>query len=340
LSDAPPDAELLEAASRDELGDPERIAEHAERLLATPRARENLEAAMQSHFRLPSVTTVVIDPTAVPGVTVTSALLGAIRHEGELFFREHLWNGTLENLLTTRRTFANAELSNAIYGVAPPAAPDADGFGAVELAEERSGLLTLSAFLTSRARPDGASVVGRGLAVNAALICATNPLFEEGDPGELPPMQDWTERQKAEFRITETECRSCHELIDPSGLALDVFDVVGRYRSTDAQGRPIDPSTTLPAALDGREVSGPAELASVIAESDRYKACMLLSFMNFALSELSQGGATPARPTDPTSGCALRDPLRAFLDDGEHSFSRLVTEVARSDFLRIRRGEP
>jgi hypothetical protein len=344
LTDAPPDAELLDAASRDELGAPEQIAAHTERLLETPAARANLEAAMLSYFSLAAVPSVVIDPAAVPGVSVTSGLLAAIYREGELFFREHLWNGELVNLLTTRQTWVNADLATTIYGVSPPTRRDADGFGIVELPEERAGLLTNAAFLTARSRPDGTSVVGRGLAVNAALLCAMNPPFPDPDAvppdPELPPMNDWSERQKAEYRMTEDACRDCHLQFDAFGLTLDVFDMIGRHRTTDPQGRPIDPAVTPPAILDGQAVSGPAEMAALIARSERFEACMVMNFMNFALTDTSQGGARAPEPAEPTSGCEVQAATRAFLERSDPSFSALVTEVARSPLFRIRQGGP
>ncbi|HVR20622.1 MAG TPA: DUF1588 domain-containing protein, partial [Polyangiaceae bacterium] len=219
---------------------------------------------------------------------------------------------------------------------------DSDGFASVELPEYRAGLLTLSAFLTPQSRPDGPSVVGRGLAINAALVCAMNPPFPEPDPGvhAIPPMDDWTERQKADYRTAEATCTACHAQFDPFGLALDVFDAVGRYRTTDSQGRPIDPAVVLPERLGGVRVSGPAEMAAVIAGSERFKACMAMSFMEFALADVTQGGPRAPSPEEPASGCAVRDVVRAFDAKVERSFGDLIVEVARSPLLRLRSGGP
>ena len=51
-------------------------------------------------------------------------------------------------------------------------------------------------------------------------------------------------------------CASCHAPMDPLGLALENFDGIGRWRTTEADV-PVDPSAALP---DGSAFSGPAGL--------------------------------------------------------------------------------
>src|SRR5262249_8185016 len=149
-----------------------------------------LEAAMLSYFQLTTVPTIVVDPASLPGISVTSALLASIYREGELFMRNTLWDAPLSELLTTRRAYVSERTAMPIYGVPPPSDVDADGFGPVALPEIRSGLLTSSPFLGSRARPDGTSAVARGLAINAALLCAINPPFPEADPNIVVTIED------------------------------------------------------------------------------------------------------------------------------------------------------
>jgi hypothetical protein len=341
LTDGPPDAELLDAASQDELSTPDELAAHAVRLLATRAARANFESAMMSYFQIPTVEYIVIDPETVAGLTVTSSLLGSMRRESELFFAETLWTGELKELLTSRRAFVNAEIAMPIYGVPTPTNVDADGFGAVELPEVRAGLLTSAPFLTSRTRANGPSVVSRGLAVNAAIACQMNPAFPEGE--NLPDMQpdpNATERKKADWRAEQPLCGGCHVLFDPYGLALDVFDGVGRYRQVDPQGRPIDPVVALPEIFDGRTVSGPAQMAAVIAESQVFKACIAMNYMNFAFADESHGSARATAPDQPATSCVVEDVVRAFDEAGDPSFWALLVQIVRSRALRMRRGDP
>ena len=76
-----------------------------------------------------------------------------------------------------------------------------------------------------------------------------------------------TIRERMEMHRANPACSSCHRLIDPIGLALENFDVTGRWRDRDATfaindagvrihtaGLPIDPTTKL---YDGTPLSGP-----------------------------------------------------------------------------------
>ena len=135
-------------------------------------------------------------------------------------------------------------------------------------------------------------------------------------------------------------CGGCHVQFDAFGLALDIFDSIGRARTADLEGRPIDPAVALPEIFDGRRVSGPAEMAAVLAESGRFDACLAMNLMNFAFADETQGSARAASPAGPASGCAVRDVVRDAGANGAVSFSSLVTEIARSRSLRVRRNTP
>jgi len=41
-------------------------------------------------------------------------------------------------------------------------------------------------------------------------------------------------------------CASCHQLMDPAGFSMENFDAVGRWRTRDESGNPIDTSGSFP----------------------------------------------------------------------------------------------
>src|SRR5690606_34187836 len=173
LTDDMPDAELLDAAAQNRLTTADEIGAQVDRILQTPEARRNLHGAMMSYFAYQDLEPLVIDDAAF-----TDGVRNSMYHEGELFLDKVLWSGTLSDLLLSRQTFVNASLAS-IYGVpsfpAPGTQLDADGFGLVELPPNRTGLLTQAGFLTTRSRPDGTSVVGRGLLVKKVFLCTETP---------------------------------------------------------------------------------------------------------------------------------------------------------------------
>ena len=64
--------------------------------------------------------------------------------------------------------------------------------------------------------------------------------------GEQPK----TVRARLEQHRDKASCRMCHGVIDPTGLALENFDAIGQWRTTDSQANaPIDASTVLPSGV-------------------------------------------------------------------------------------------
>ena len=71
-------------------------------------------------------------------------------------------------------------------------------------------------------------------------------------------------RERMEQHRANPVCASCHTRMDPLGFALENFDAIGKWRTTEA-GTPIDASGTLP---DGASFDGPAELRAMLAGRD------------------------------------------------------------------------
>jgi hypothetical protein len=67
-------------------------------------------------------------------------------------------------------------------------------------------------------------------------------------------------RERMEEHRANPQCRSCHRVIDPLGLALENYDVIGMWRIRDG-GTAIDPSGEL---YDGSPLSGPAGLRAAL----------------------------------------------------------------------------
>ena len=72
-------------------------------------------------------------------------------------------------------------------------------------------------------------------------------------------------RKQLELHRTKASCAGCHEKIDPLGFGLENFDAIGRWRTKDANGQPVDSLATLPGDIT---FSSPAELKKLLAASD------------------------------------------------------------------------
>jgi hypothetical protein len=89
-----------------------------------------------------------------------------------------------------------------------------------------------------------------------------------------------TVRERMEEHRKNPQCTSCHRVIDPLGLALENFDVTGKWRIKD-NGMPVDPSGTL---YDGTAMNGPAGLrAALLKHQDVFLLSFTESLMTYAL---------------------------------------------------------
>jgi hypothetical protein len=335
LMDGPPDQALLDAAKAGQLATAADITPHVARLLATPAAKKNLEGAMFSYFKLDNLATVKIDDAAFTNGTAAKPFTGireSAYHETELFLTNTLWGGPLTGLLTAKKTSINTTLAT-FYGIALPSTPaDETTFVSVDLPATRAGLLSQTGFLAANSRPDAGSVVARGLVVNAALLCATNPPFPT-DAGTLASIEDAkakllgaTSKEQSVYRTTTAPCLGCHVNFDAYGLALENYDAIGRYRTMDPEGRPIDASVTLPPNAGGALAKDTIDMETQVANAPGFAACVAKNMLNWAFAEGSQ--LTP-------SSCPAVSVSQGF-NASDKSFSALLREIAVSEAFTTR----
>jgi Protein of unknown function (DUF1585)/Protein of unknown function (DUF1588) len=84
------------------------------------------------------------------------------------------------------------------------------------------------------------------------------PLLEETEAAEDGRFK--TTRERIEEHRSNPACRSCHRMMDPIGLALDNFDVTGKWRIKE-HGVPLD---TRGDFYDGTTISSPGDLRTVL----------------------------------------------------------------------------
>lgn len=328
LTDGPPDAPLLAAAAANKLTETADVAAQVDRILAMPSTKANLQDTVYAAFGISRVLSVVVD--GLPADVFNSGVQASMARESQLFINNVLWNGgQVSDLVTSRKSFINAKLA-PLYGIAAPTAGlDADGFGPVDLPENRAGILTSVGFLTSRSRPDAQSVVGRGLSINDAILCQQNPAFPEGLADQIKSLSamqsNLSERERATYRSSTAPCLGCHPGFDPYGLSLENYDVIGRYRTMDPEGRPIDPSVTLPPIAGSRPVANAVEMGKALADTGAFASCVGTKLITYALAETGVTGNSCASK-------AVADQFAA----SDHSFTALVRAVALSKTLSQR----
>ncbi|HWF11343.1 MAG TPA: DUF1588 domain-containing protein, partial [Bryobacteraceae bacterium] len=178
-------------------------------------------------------------------------------------------------LLTADYTFLNDRLARH-YGISGVTGSQ---FRRVTLAEkERWGLLGKAAMQLRTSYGDRTSPVLRGAWVLDKLMGTPPtppPPDTATDLSQKAGEQPKTVRARLEQHRDKASCRMCHGVIDPTGLALENFDAIGEWRTTDSQAHaPIDARTVLPSGvpidgvvdLRGQLVNHPETFARTVTE--------------------------------------------------------------------------
>ena len=109
--------------------------------------------------------------------------------------------------------------------------------------------------------------------------------------------------------------------MDPIGFALEPYDGIGAWRTTD-NGFPIDATGKLPS---GETFDGPVALATTLAADPRLTACVVEKLFVYAVG----------RGVRPTDRDALTRIESGFVAEGT-ALGALVRLIATSDTFRMR----
>jgi Protein of unknown function (DUF1592)/Protein of unknown function (DUF1588)/Protein of unknown function (DUF1585)/Protein of unknown function (DUF1595)/Protein of unknown function (DUF1587) len=256
-----PDAELQKVAAAGALRAPGTLEKQVRRMLADARA-ESLSTRFASQWlRLQDVEK--IHPDALLFPSFDNGLAESYKRETELFFNSLVREDrNILDLLTADYTFVN-ERTAKVYGI-----PNIVGenFRRVSVPDERRGILGQGSVLMQTAVADRTSPVQRGKWIMEVLLGSPPP----PPPPDVPPLEDTkaatstgkslSTRERMEEHRKNPACASCHRVIDPLGLALENFDVVGSWRIKD-NGVSVDANGVL---YDGTKLAGPADLRQAL----------------------------------------------------------------------------
>jgi hypothetical protein len=187
----------------------------------------------------------------------------AMQRETELFFHNLVREDrSLLELYTADYTFVNERLATH-YGIKGVAGPE---FRRVTYPDDtRRGILGHGSVLVQTSHANRTSPVLRGKWVMEVLLNTPPPPPPPGVPdleatAAASEGRLLTTRERMEMHRANAVCRSCHQFMDPIGLALDNFDVTGKWRIKEA-GLPLDTKGQL---YDGTPVQNPANLRDAL----------------------------------------------------------------------------
>jgi hypothetical protein len=237
LWDTLPDEELLKAAAAGELATREQVVRQAERMLQDPRAWSKLREFYVQWLRVDPSPEISKDSKLLP--EFDEAVAADLRTSLELFLEDAGWRGAgdYRELLLADSVYLNGRLAK-IYGVGLP--PDAP-FQKVRLdPTERAGVLTHPYLMATFAYLQASSPIHRGVLVARSMLGRTlQPPPEAFTPLPIELHPELTTRERVTLQTRPAACKSCHDLINPLGFALERFDTIGRLRGRE-NGKPID----------------------------------------------------------------------------------------------------
>ena len=342
LWNSAPDDELRRCASRNELHQPDVLRAQTERLLASPKSRQFVDAFLDYWLDLRRIQATAPDANLYSDYYLDDLLTESAQAETQLFFAE-LLRGDLpaRNLVASDFAMLNERLA-AHYGL-PPVQGVALRRTPVPKESVRGGLLTQAAVLKVTANGTTTSPVLRGAWIMERILGQKPPPPPPSVPAVEPDIRGATTiRQQLDQHRNIESCAACHAKIDPAGFALENFDVMGgwreRYRS-EAGGDlalglaksgqkfafhhalPVDASGELP---DGRKFRDIREFKQLLLADEKQLA------RNLARQFTVYATGAPVRFAD-------RGQIEAILEgaaSSHYGVRSLIHELVQSELFR------
>lgn len=259
LWDSIPDQELLDAADNGKLETLEQIEHQARRMLVDDRTKAKMRIFFQNWLELEE-RDIAKDKKLFP--EFDEAVVADLRHSLELFVDQVVWSASsdyrqlllADHLLLNERLLrlyqpnqssgeSNIEKSSTgELGVseADIAKEDIRFHSVAFPAAQRSGVLTHPYLLSAFAYHNNTSPIHRGVFLTRNIVgreLNPPPMAIAFKDDEFAP--NLTMREKITQLTRDTACMSCHSVINPLGFALENYDAVGRWRTTD-KNKPVD----------------------------------------------------------------------------------------------------
>jgi len=259
-----------------------------------------------------------------------------------------MWNDLLKTAMRDEaRSFVNAvfsegqgtvkELLTAPYGFPTgPLVPfystgqKPDASGKVMFTDgSRRGILTQAGTLSAAVPLDSPGrAILRGKQVREQIFCDELPEI----PGnvmfkERPGAEKMTQQELLRVHQDDPSCKGCHEQMDPLGFAFEIYDGIGRYRTTAEDGNPVDASGTVVGTDVEGAFSDTAGLIDKLATSAQVRSCFTQQWFRFS----------SGREATDADACSLAR-TRDVLAEAGGDVRKALTLLVASDSFRYRGG--
>jgi hypothetical protein len=344
-----PDDELMRAALAGELATSEGVRLQAERLVNEPAAREVVGYFFENIVPTKEINDTPRDPGQYP---MWSSAIGVLMQQETAMLLDYevfdpAGSGTWPGILTAPYTFVNQALA-AYYGMP---AVTGEAFQRVPLdTTQRLGFLTHGGVMAGLTHSNHTNPVTRGAYIVNQLMCRGIELPSNVAVQPPDPYSAATTRERFSLHSKNPTCAGCHMQLDPLGFALENFDAVGMYRTTenavtiDASGEVPDmPGGDFGTCESGISCAGKAEgtkyqtacngscateLVRRLATNEEVMACFPQRWLDYAYGQTLEKDS-------PDDTCNREALTQSFVASG-YNVKQLLVAISQTDgFLYV-----
>ncbi len=290
LTQGPPDATLLDLASRKRLSPDWVLRREAERLFPKTHTAPMIQSFVGQWLDTKKLNEIMPDPK----FNFDEESTAIARRETERFFVEMLaQNLPMTDFIDPNFTFSTVSFVQRNYGFTPEFArakgkdlttDERKRFQKIEIERggRYGGLLGQSAILMATANGVDTEPVHRGVWVLENILGTPPPPPPKDIPALTPDTRGTTTPRELLAAHTEhASCFGCHQRIDPIGFVLENYDPVGRWRKEwPNSGATIDSAAVLP---DGTEITNAIDFKAWLVENiDLFSVCVSEKLLTYA----------------------------------------------------------
>ncbi|MCC9657798.1 DUF1592 domain-containing protein [Rhodopirellula halodulae] len=325
-----PDSELLQLAEAGTLHEPDVLNEQFDRMIRDRRLKRFCDSFPAQWLQLDRIVSSVPDREQFPQFYFLKYRdsMHMMLEPLLLFETVLIENQPITQLLDSDFTYRSDLLENAYGELATN--PKRRGqsvtairFRRMPIKDRRTGgVITNAAVMTMTSGPQRTQPITRG-AWMAGVIFNNPP---EPPPADVPALDEkppegeehLTLRERLAMHRQRSDCKGCHEKIDPLGFALENYNPIGTWREQYENGREVDMAGTLFRKHSFADVVEFKD--ALLAEKDRFTEALAGHLLTFAL----------ARPLGPTDKIAVENIAAATIED-EYRMQTLLRQVVLSE---------
>jgi len=291
-----PDQELLSLAKKGELSRAEILKQQIDRMLKNRKLKRFCDSFPSQWLQLERIISSVPDRQHYPEFYFSKYRdsMHMMLEPLLLFETVLIENQSITQLIDSDFTYRTKLLEDAYGELKTDKNDKAKGgavgvlnFQRVPVTDRRTGgVITNAAVMTMTSGPERSKPITRGAWI-AAVIFNDPP---EPPPADVPALDEepsvdeamLTLRERLDLHRERSDCRGCHEKIDPLGFALENYNAIGKWRDKYENGRDVDMAGRLFRKHEFTDVTGFKD--AMLEEKDRFARGLAGHLLSFALA--------------------------------------------------------